>query len=111
MSITISKTYVQWLGAIIFSIILSLPTVMHINHYLEGHEHFACNDSTTHYHEKTSDCDNCHLQLENFNCDFSTDNEIDEVKIPTVVLVYTSNFINTSGTNKVQLRGPPAKLS
>jgi hypothetical protein len=43
--------------ALVFGITLMVPSLMQLEHILDGHKHIGCSQSTTHLHEVDHGCD------------------------------------------------------
>jgi hypothetical protein len=91
-----------------FSLVLLFPSAISLSHVFAHEEHEVCdNFSNYHFHEKSLDCDLCHLQSGSFlvyipgNCNFYFP--------PTPNKLFFDHYQFLSDFKKLsfELRGPP----
>ncbi len=108
--IIFKKEIIRILFATIFSFALLFPIAVKFAHQLEGHQHKACTEFSTHIHQKQLDCSICdfHFSIFNFTLhdlpEFAVQNSFQ--KIETVYLFPEINFYSAH----YFLRGPPLFL-
>jgi hypothetical protein len=95
-------------SALLLIVALMLPAAVQFAHTFEGHNHVACNDQTTHFHETVTKCGICDFHLASFNYKIAEYPEFVVVVIPSEVINELSSvrFHSFKITN-TQLRGPP----
>lgn len=91
----------------LLSILLLLPSFVEFAHTLEGHEHIACDDVSTHIHEKDLDCSLCDFQFSTFQFNLFC---IQDTSNHEYFLEQQARFISSEKTTYLHcfyLRGPP----
>ncbi|CAM4158219.1 hypothetical protein [Zobellia nedashkovskayae] len=103
-----SKQMVKSITAFVLFCALLFPSAVQFFHFLAGHEHEICNDSSEHYHKVPEDCSVYHTQLTSFTYDFSIFTEIIRFECAQdVEKHFSSVVIDSYSKTNFQLRAPP----
>lgn len=89
---------------------LILPSCIQLLHAMDGHVHVSCTETTTHLHEKKTDCSLCDFNLSSFH--FQT-SEIPDSSFPDSYSVPDTNYISSEKNRSAHhfyLRGPPCRF-
>ena len=102
------KQFGKYLLALVLFVALTIPTAIQFFHMLEGHEHTACNDKTTHIHDSISKCEICTFHITSFDYDLAKypDLLVSEISV-RVDLKFKSLHFHSFNLNNTQLRAPP----
>ncbi len=91
----------------LLSIALLFPSLVEFAHTVEGHEHVACDDVSTHIHEKNLDCSLCDFQFSTFQLVlvFPQDNIVPEIF--SKPQARSTSADKSTNLHYFYLRGPP----
>lgn len=98
-------------SALLFIIILLLPTIVQFAHVFEEHEQTNCNEITTHFHEHELECSICDFNL-NQNYSFVIQEfQFNNFSFKNRFTLELYNFKYYHQQLSYSLRGPPELLS
>ena len=96
------------IAALLLFVALMLPTAIPFIHMLDGHEHIACSDYTTHVHKNVVKCEICSFNLATFNYDLNEYRDLFRPKIPVKIEAnFASLQYHSLKITNTQLRAPP----
>lgn len=94
--------------ALLLFVALMLPTTIHFIHFLEGHEHVACTNSSTHVHKSVDTCKSYSFHLASFNYDIA---KYPDLLLPKIPVKFNEDFspllFHSFKRTNTQLRAPP----
>ncbi len=104
------KNLIHRLIALIFGLALIVPSLMQLEHILDGHSHLGCNQNTTHLHELDHGCD-----LLAFHFSAAALNILEPVLDNAIRIVSQENFWSNAvfkhqKPNTQSSRGPPTLI-
>ena len=102
------KQFGKSIAALLLFVALMLPTAIQFFHLLEGHEHVACNNFSTHIHKSIEKCETCTFHLSSLNYDIA---EYPDLLAPTIPVKINQDFssllLHSFKITNTQLRAPP----
>lgn len=97
------------IGAITLLALMLLPMSVQFGHIFEDHEHVACKEQKTHFHEdESTDCSVCDFRMVTANYDIPEYIEFLDLQVPNSQEKHYVSFAYHSFNNTYsQLRAPP----
>lgn len=96
--------------ALICGLVLILPSLIQLEHVLEGHKHLSCKQSTTHLHEVDHQCDLLAFHLSEMTFFSVAPDFHHDVIINTTALSWGFTVFSDQTANTKTSRGPPGMI-